>query len=187
MVWTTITDNTAEDICLNPHESTCVHGTLGENAYPGQVVVKDESAGVWMLMDTDDSAITKYNRCGVVGYEKRVNGSTMALKLITDVYVYNCAGDKIVPIWTDGVVICYIDDTNADLPPGHEFIASSTAGSMKKQQLQTVSGGTTTLLALIQSVIGVSATRIADGDTFAVMGIGRHMGKIWGGINTVGS
>jgi len=187
---TAVSTISTERICLNPHEGRSVLGTLGENCYPAQTVSKDESSGKWMLTDTAHAVPgTKFQRIGVVGYEKRVNQSTMALKTITDVWTYDSAGDKLVPIWISGILICYIVDQNADAPPGTDLIISSTAGSLTVAAIETLSDMATATSgkAVMQVVVASAAIRVADNDTVTVIGMGKNYGDIWGGLNTVGA
>lgn len=187
MVYTSTTSFSTENICLNPHsaDARCVLGHLGENGIPGQAVVKDESAGLWMLADTDDTSKgIAFTRIGIIGYEKRVTDSTtQALKTITAVYTYNCAGDKLVPIWISGICICYIVDLNTNWPAGGDMMMSSTAGSLTYMQVQDTThadSGT----AVIRATVASAAIRIKDGDTRTIVGIGKSYGEIWGGWNT---
>lgn len=187
MVITSTLTLATERICLNPAESTEVLGVLGENGIPGQAVVKDESRGTWMLADISDTSLAiAFTRVGVINYRKRVNPSTMALKTITAAYVYNSAGDKLVPIITSGVCICYCEDLNKDWPPGGDMMMSTTAGSLRDAQVEDTTH-TATGSAVIRSIVASAAARIADGDTRCIIGLGRDYGRIWGGINRVGA
>ncbi len=186
MVITDMNTLAMERICLNPAECTEVLGKLGENGIPGQAVVKDESLGTWMLADiSDTSKAIAFTRIGIIDYRKRVNPSTMALKTITSAYVYNSAGDKLVPIVTSGVCCAYCEDINTDWPAGGDLMMSTTAGSLRDAQIEdtthTVAGG-----AVIRAIVASAAARIADGDTKCIIGLGRDYGRIWGGINRVG-
>jgi hypothetical protein len=181
---TSILTVTKDRICLNPHEGRAVLGALGENCMPGQVVNKFDSTGVWMLADTDDSNNAMgLSRIGIVGYEKRVNPSTMALKTITAVWTYNSAGDKLVPIWTSGICVAFCVDINTTWPAGGDLRISSTAGSFTVSVLQTNVSTTAGTLYTDYHVVATAASRIADGDTICIVGIGKNFGDIWGGIN----
>jgi len=184
MVITSMLTVSYETICLNPEEGTCVMGVLGENAMPGQAVVKLGSTGVWMLADSDDdTAARRFQRVGIVGYDKRVNPSTGALKTITAVYTYNSAGDKQVPIWISGICYAFCVDINDIWPPGGELIVGSTEGSFSVQALAQGTH-TETGTSVQASSVATAAARIADGDTICIVGIGRDFGSIWAGHNT---
>ncbi len=186
MVYTDMADFPSHhDVILNPgdDDAECVMGTLAANSYPAQWVWKTESTGRWTLADSDLTTYGTYmRRGGVVGYEKRVNGSTGALKCITDVWTYDSAGDKNVPIWTSGIVFCFITDQNTYLPAGTELMVSSaTAGSLTVLALGalTISGGS----ALLQPSVATTAMRVMDGDLITIVGIGKCRGRFWGGYN----
>jgi hypothetical protein len=173
-----------ETICLNPEEGICVMGVLGENAMPGQVVVKFDSTGVWMLADSDDTNNAMgQQRVGIVGYDKRINPSTMALKTITAVYTYNSAGDKQVPIWISGICYAFCIDLNETWPAGGDLTISSTAGSFQQSKLEQGTH-TETGTSLQKRVAASAAARIADGDTICIAALGRNYGEIWAGHNT---
>jgi hypothetical protein len=190
MATTAVSTISTERICLNPHEGRCVLGTAGENVVPGQVCMFYESTGVWMLADTDDTTIIGYrfSRIGIAGYEKRVNPSTMALKTITDAWVYNSAGDKLIPFWISGICIAYITDQNGDLPAGHHLMISGTAGSFTAyahgflENMITATSGT----GMIQPAVAALASRCVDDDTVCIVGIGKNFGDVWGGFNASG-
>jgi len=167
MANTAITDLTTERICLNPSEATIINGTLGADMPPGTVVVK--ASDVWVKGDSG-TASHKLKIWGVVGYKKRVNQTTGALKLITDNYDVSEAEDKIAPIITQGICVAKCVDQGADVDAGHGMMISATAGALTAQDNAQIDHGSL-------------AADLANGDTVCIVATGKFKGRIWGGVN----
>ncbi len=167
MAITAITDLVSERICLNPSQATSVTGTLAGDYTPGTIVVS--IANVWTEADSDTAA-HKLMKWGVVGYKKRVNQTTGALKLITDAYDTSEAEDKRVPIWLSGFCAVGIDDLGASANVGTGVMVGANAGILALQDNAQIDHGSL-------------AVDVIDDDVFTIVGLGEFNGKIWGGQN----
>ena len=167
MAITAITDLTNERICLNPSEARSVTGTLAGDYVPGTIVVS--IANVWTAADSGTAA-HKLMKWGVVGYKKRVNQTTGALKLITDAWDTSEAEDKRVPIWTSGFCVARIDDLGAAANVGTGVMVGANAGILALQDNAQVDHGSL-------------AIDVVDNDVYTIVGIGQFNGQIWGGQN----
>lgn len=175
MAKTAITDISYENVLLNPgsEDAKWVWGYLHEDMPPGTWVIK--STNEWILMDTDTAANHMTSQAGVVGYHKRCNSTTGALKIITDNYDISEVEDKRAPIIISGIVVAKITDQGATLDVGKEVQASGTGGSVTTRVIVANEG-------LTMSAVGTVASQVVDDDTFGVFGIGKCKGAIWGGV-----
>lgn len=182
MANTATTDISTERILLNPSDSMVrvVTGTLGDDMYPGQWVWNDAANNHWDLLDSD-TATHNVSTVGVVGYEKRVNQTTNALKLITDLWDISETEDLRAPIIISGIVVGYVVDPSGTIPPGREVMPHGTAGSV--QVRSTEATGATDGTALLKTAVGATAAELASGDERGIFGIGAYKGAIWGGVN----
>jgi len=182
MANTAITDISNERILLNPGGSMVrvVTGTPGADTAPGEWLWNDAANNQWDLLDAD-TATHNVSTVGIACYEKRVNQTTNALKLITEDWDVSETEDKRVPICISGICVAKIDDAGGTIPPGRELMPSSTAGSSAIRATEAT--GATDGTALLKTAIGALAAEIADGDTVCIAGIGAYKGHIWGGVN----
>ncbi len=167
MANTAITDISTERVCLNPSQATVVTGTLAGDYVPGTIVVS--IAGVWTAA-VSGTAAHKLMKWGVVGYEKRVNQSTGALKLITTAWDTSEIEDKRVPIILSGFCVARIDDLAASANVGTGVMVGANAGILALQDNAQIDHGSL-------------AADVIDDDVWCVVGIGKFNGQIWGGIN----
>ena len=181
MANTAITDISTERILLNPTDSrvSVVTGTLDADTPPGSWVVYDSDNDQWIGADSDTAA-HKLRRVGVVGYKKRVNQSTGALKTITDNWDVSESEDKRTPIIVSGIVVAKCDDPSAAVDAGTDMMVSDTENSIKVLAEATVTG---TKTALKQVTAATVAANLANGDTVGIFALGSCMGDIWGGVN----
>ena len=167
MAITAITTLSTERICLNPSEGKCVDGILAGDYTPGTIVVN--IAGVWTTANSG-TATHKLMKWGVVGYKKRVNQSTGALKTIETAWDTSEVEDKRVPIWTDGFLVVALVDQSGSKEAGYGLMVSATAGSLTLQDNAQIDHG-----SLAMDVI--------SGDVFAIAAVGSFNGGRWGGYN----
>lgn len=167
---TAITQISSEYICLNEGDADVeiISGILAADTAPGTAVYLDKANNNWVKV-SDAAGGYVIGQIGVVGYKKRVNQTTNALKLITDNYDVSEAEDKIAPIIISGIVAVACVDQNAVRQPGTSMGISTTAGALT---ITTI--GTTQENAIL-------AMAIADDDVFCVVGIGKCKGKLWAG------
>lgn len=175
MVKSAITDISTETVGLNKGDPDYeeVTGYLSTDLPPGRWVMPDAANNQWIPLDTDTAEKHAITGAGVVGYKKRVNQTTNALKIITDNWDISEAEDKRVPIIISGIVVAQCDDPGAQVDPLTEFGAGANAGICKLQDV-------TATPALIKTSIAQAASPIGNGDTFGIFGIGKCKGKIWG-------
>lgn len=167
MAWTAITDRYHERICLNPSQATIVNGILAGDYVPGTIVVN--IAGVWTAADSDTAA-HKLMKWGVVGYRKRINFTTGAVKIITDAWDTSEVEDKQVPIILDGFCAAKIDDLGASANIGTGVMIGANAGILALQDNAQIDHGSL-------------AAAVIDDDVWCIVGIGTFNGQIWGGVN----
>lgn len=170
---TAVTAVSTERILLNPGEAgvKVVTGKLYEDMAPGTVVAFDKANNYWIKL-VNTTASHNLRLIGVVGYKKRVNQTTNALKIITDNWDISEAEDKRAPIIVSGICVANITDQNAALDPQHGLMASSTAGSLTALALTT--GYLTAIMC------ATVADYVIDNDTRAIIALGKFMGEIWG-------
>lgn len=175
MAKTAITDITTEQIGLNKGDPDYeeVTGYLSTDLPPGRWVRPDSANNQWVPLDTDTSEAHKVSGAGVVGYRKRVNQTTGALKIITDNWDISEAEDKRVPIIISGIVVADCDDPGAQVEPLTQYGASANAGKAKVIDVDATP-------AITQTPIAQAAAPIGNGDTVGIFGIGKCKGKIWG-------
>lgn len=175
MAKTAMTDICTDNNLLNAGEAGVEWswGYLAADMPPGSWVIK--SGNTWVLLDTDTAANHMTTKASVVGYHKRINQTTGALKIITDNYDVSEIEDKRAPIIHSGIVAAKITDQGASLEVGKEVQASGTGGSCTTRVIVANEG-------LTMSSIGTVASLVVDDDTFGVFGIGKFEGKIWGGV-----
>jgi len=167
MANTAITDLVNERICLNPSEATIVTGILATDLVPGTIVVS--IAGVWTAA-VSGTAAHKLMKWGVVGYTKRVNQTTGAIKIITDAWDISEVEDKQAPIILDGFCAVRIDDLGASANIGTGVMVGANAGILALQDNAQIDHGSL-------------AINVIDDDVYTIVGIGKFNGKIWGGHN----
>jgi hypothetical protein len=174
MAKTAITDISTEHVLLNPgdEDADWSWGYLAADTAPGSWVIK--SGDTWVLLDTDTAANHMTTKASVVGYHKRINQTTGALKIITDNYDVSEKEDKKAPIIHSGIVVAKITDQGATLEVGKEVQASGTGGSCTTRVIVANEG-------LTMTSIGTVASVVVDDDTFGIFGIGKCEGRIWGG------
>jgi len=175
MAKTAMTDICTETNLFNAGSADAkwVWGYLAADMPPGSWVIK--SGDTWVLLDTDTAANHMTSKAGVVGYHKRINQTTGALKIITDNYDISEKEDKRAPIIISGIVAAKITDQGATLEVGKEVQASGTGGSCTTRVIVANEG-------LTMSAIGSVASPVVDDDTFGIFGIGKCHGAIWGGV-----
>jgi hypothetical protein len=176
MVNSAVTDISNERILLNPSGALVrvVDGTLAVDQAPGSWVRYAVATKNWVALDTDTAADHGTSMVGVVGYRKRVNQTTGALKLITDDWDTSEAEDKRVPIITSGIVVAKCDDPGAAAGVGTNFQASGTGETVKLQAIVANEG-------IVNETVATLASNLANGDTVGIFGIGAYRGAIWGG------
>ena len=168
MAWTAITDYGSERVCLNPSQAVIVNGILATDLVPGTIVVN--IAGVWTAA-VSGTAAHKLMTWGVVGYRKRLNFTTGALKLITDAWDTSEVEDKQVPIILEGICLARIDDlgaSGADINTG--VMVGTNAGILKLQDNAQIDHGSL-------------AAAVIDDDVWCIVATGKFKGQIWGGVN----
>ena len=171
MAWTSVSTVSQERICLNPGSASAISvtDTLAGDYSPGDVVAWTPATKVWTHVDSDVAA-TLSTAIGVVGFTKRVNQSTGALKDIDTAYDTSETEDKRVKIWISGICIARITDQGADAGAGDHLSPSATAGSL------ALGDNTVDAVASL-------AANYADDDTLCIIGFGKDFGMRWGGVN----
>ncbi len=179
--------STKDSNLFNPGDidNRIIDGIISEDMAPGAWVFNDVATKTWVPLDTDTSDAHKLagpGQVGVILYRPRIYALTGALRLNTD--DYDITYTKLVPICTSGIVGCNITDNGASASAGCQMIASATAENADILAYEVIrAAGDSTAAAIKQTVIATLAANIITADVFAIVALGKCMGKIWGGQN----